>query len=75
MRGFNASGKLNKNEIKDRALLVLYKEVVQEIRSKFPLIGHYLEILYTDTEKILEEIRGYSYDDLLDRDKVLFEKK
>ena len=74
MRGFNASKKLNKNDVKDRALLVLYKDVIEQVRNKFPLIGHYLEILYTDTERVLEEIRNYSYDDLLDRDKVLFEK-
>ncbi len=75
MRGFNASRKLDNNNIQDRSLLLLYKEVIEQIREKFPLIGHYLEIIYRDTESVLEEIRSYTYDSLLKKDKIFFEKK
>tara|TARA_Y100000296_G_scaffold70572_1_gene85342 strand:+ start:783 stop:1601 length:819 start_codon:yes stop_codon:yes gene_type:complete len=74
MRGFNASRKLDASDIKDRALLSLYKEVIKRVGIKFPLIGHYLEIIFRDTEKVLEEIRGYTYNDLSHKDKALFEK-
>jgi hypothetical protein len=75
MRGFNASRKLDNNNIQDRSLLLLYKEVIEQIREKFPLIGHYLEIIYRDTESVLEEIRNYTYDSLLKKDRIFFEKK
>ena len=49
------------------------KKVIEEVRLKFPLIGHYLEVMYRDTEDVLEEIVG-EINDEFDKDDNIYSK-
>ena len=71
MRGFNASGKFGDN-IKESSLAELYKVLVEEVKDKFPFIGLYLDVIFNDTDAILDKIRDYKFDNLDEKDKRLF---
>ena len=71
MRGFNASGSFG-DDIKEQSLLHLYRVLVKQIENKFPLIGTYLDVIFNDTDAILDKIRDYKFDNLDEKDKRLF---
>ena len=72
MRGFNATKKLNENDMKERALIILYHNVIKCISDKFPLLGIYLKILFHPNKEVFEEIRSIKFEDLKSSDKRLF---
>jgi len=71
MRGFNASGRFG-DTLEETSLELLYRVVVDSIENKFPLIGKYLQVIFDDTEDILDEIRETKWEDLEQSDKDLF---
>jgi len=74
MRGFNASGKF-KDGIEERSLELLYRVVADAVSQKFPLLGKYLDVIFDDTETVLDEIRNLKWEDLEESDKMLFCKQ
>lgn len=72
MRGFNASRRLNPDDMKEKSLLVLYEKLVESVSKKFPLLGIYLRVVFEPVEDVLEEIRNIKFEDLEESDKRLF---
>lgn len=74
VKGFHASRKFNLNDFKEVRLAIVYNKVQKAISKKFPLLGMYLDILWTNNESIFEIIKNLKVSDLAKSDVDLLNK-
>lgn len=74
-KGFHASKKFNLDDTHDYHLAILYSKVQKAVAEKFPLLGLYLDVLFSsNNERVFDKIRDLKVEDLHESDYKLFLK-
>lgn len=73
-KGFHASKGFDENDYKDAFLSKVYRKIQLAIMDKFPLLGHYMDIMWTDNEIVFNEIRNLTVEKLAKKDLELLKQ-